>query len=284
MSSVTCGMPIRWASARAPVTACGEQQLRSPSFAASAHSSSVTATTSCPASSASWAATALSTPPLMATSVRPALGSIAAAPARAAAPSARCRASAASSAAWRFDGTRPPSASLSSSGPTRAASRKGAPSTSSTAALAAAMSAPQPLAEKPASTTRSPSTRTASRTRSPQAAPPAAPACGQSWSRPSPRGACRWSWKSAPRYRSPIERSVSENACREKKYGPSLPLPPRELNLAQQVWVSSGMGLNPIPSRTPGSHGVGSNIGTTGAQARAAANASSLDMPASGVG
>ena len=62
------------ASARAPSTACGEQQLRSPSVAGSAQSSSVTATTSSPASSASWAAAALSTPPLIATSVRRELG------------------------------------------------------------------------------------------------------------------------------------------------------------------------------------------------------------------
>ena len=61
---------MRWASSRAPVTACGEQHERSPSVAESDHSSSVTATTSSPASRASWAAAAESTPPLMATSVR----------------------------------------------------------------------------------------------------------------------------------------------------------------------------------------------------------------------
>jgi hypothetical protein len=83
-----CGIPIRCASARATVTACGEQQLFVPSVAASAHSSSVTPITSWPASSASCAATALSTPPLIATSVRRALGSSRGAPSRAAAPSA----------------------------------------------------------------------------------------------------------------------------------------------------------------------------------------------------
>ena len=43
------GMPIEWASARAPSTASGEQQLRAPSLCRSAHSFSVTATTSAPA-------------------------------------------------------------------------------------------------------------------------------------------------------------------------------------------------------------------------------------------
>src|SRR5436305_7662124 len=60
-----------------------------------------------------------------------------------------------------------------------------------------------------------------------------------------------------------------------EKTGPSLPLPPRELNLAQQDWVSSGAGHGPTPSRTPGSHGVGSNIETTDVQARAATEVSS---------
>src|SRR5436305_13834602 len=60
-----------------------------------------------------------------------------------------------------------------------------------------------------------------------------------------------------------------------EKTGPSLPLPPRELNLAQQDWVSSGAGLDPTPSRTPGSHGVGSNIETAHVQARAAPEVSS---------
>src|ERR671936_2665643 len=55
-----------------------------------------------------------------------------------------------------------------------------------------------------------------------------------------------------------------------EKDGPSLPLPPRELNLAQQDWVSSGAGHGPTPSRTPGSHGAGSNIETAHEQARAA--------------
>ena len=73
--------PIPWARARAPDTACGEQQQRSPSVPGSDHSSSVTATTSSPASSASWAAAALSTPPLMATSVRRDCGSSRGAPA-----------------------------------------------------------------------------------------------------------------------------------------------------------------------------------------------------------
>ena len=74
-SSVTCGSPILCASARAPVTACGEQQLFVPSVPGSDHSSSVTAIASWPLSSASWAATALSTPPLIAISVRLGSGS-----------------------------------------------------------------------------------------------------------------------------------------------------------------------------------------------------------------
>ena len=63
---------MRCASARAVRTACGEQQLLSPSLPGSDHSCSVTATTSSPRAQASCAATALSTPPLIATSVRPA--------------------------------------------------------------------------------------------------------------------------------------------------------------------------------------------------------------------
>ena len=43
-SIVKCGIPISWASERAWATAVAEQQLRSASFSASAHSSSVTAT------------------------------------------------------------------------------------------------------------------------------------------------------------------------------------------------------------------------------------------------
>jgi hypothetical protein len=67
---VKCGKPIEWASRRACATAEAEQQLRSPSFSGSDHSSRVTATAS-PVRAHSSAATALSTPPLIATSVRP---------------------------------------------------------------------------------------------------------------------------------------------------------------------------------------------------------------------
>ncbi len=62
-------MPRRCASSRAPRTASAEQQLDSPSFSGSDHSSSVHAIAS-PRSATSSAATALSTPPLIATSVR----------------------------------------------------------------------------------------------------------------------------------------------------------------------------------------------------------------------
>ena len=70
-SSVRCGRPIRWATARASRTAWAEQHDASASLAGSRHSSSVTQTASRPARAASSAATAESTPPLMATSVRP---------------------------------------------------------------------------------------------------------------------------------------------------------------------------------------------------------------------
>ena len=101
-------------------------------------------------------------------------------------PSARWSASAASSAACRARGQQPTELGLHVvGGRARAASRKGAPSTSSTTALPAARAAAQPRASKPASTTRSPSTRTATRTRSPQAAPPAAPACAPAGQRPA---------------------------------------------------------------------------------------------------
>ena len=63
------GSPIECASARACATAEAEQQLRSASFSESDQSSSVTAADS-PSRAHRSAATALSTPPLMATSVR----------------------------------------------------------------------------------------------------------------------------------------------------------------------------------------------------------------------
>ena len=63
-------MPSEWASARAPSTASGEQQALAPSVSGSAQSLTVTATTSAPRSRSSSAATALSTPPDMATATR----------------------------------------------------------------------------------------------------------------------------------------------------------------------------------------------------------------------
>ena len=72
-------------------------------------------TGSSPPSATSRAATALSTPPLIATSVRPSAGASRVPGERAAAPSARCSASAASSAAWRLAGLSPPSSSAISS-------------------------------------------------------------------------------------------------------------------------------------------------------------------------
>ena len=85
-------------------------------------------------------AAALSTPPLIATSVRLARRASDGAPSPAAAPR-RGGASAASSAAWRCAGRRPPSAAATSSGVMRAASRKSERSDSSTTALPAARAA-----------------------------------------------------------------------------------------------------------------------------------------------
>jgi len=188
-------MPMPWAISRAERTACAEQQLRSPSFSGSDHSSSVTATASAPASRTSNAATALSTPPLIATSSR-FVASARAAWVRAAQPSALCSASAASSAACSLAALNPPSSAAICVAPIRAASSSFAPRTSSTVALPAAIAAPQPLASKPASRISpsglAPSSSTETRIKSPQAAPPAAPVharCGV-WPRPNGRSMC----------------------------------------------------------------------------------------------
>ena len=76
--------------------------------------------------------------------------------AAAAAPSARWSASQATSAACSLPGLSPPSSAAILLVPIRAASRSGAPVTRLTAALAAAVVAPQPSAMKPASVMRSP--------------------------------------------------------------------------------------------------------------------------------
>ncbi len=130
-SIVKCGSSIAWASARAWATAVAEQQLRSASFSRSAHSSSVTAAVG-PAAAHRCATTALSTPPLIATSVRgsPVCGAGTTPRAFTACPSARASASAASSAACSLPGLRPPSSSAISVVPIRAASRIGVPRTS----------------------------------------------------------------------------------------------------------------------------------------------------------
>ena len=65
------GRPIECASDRAWATAEAEQQLRSASFSGSAHSSSVTASVGAPEALTRCAATVLSTPLLIATSVGP---------------------------------------------------------------------------------------------------------------------------------------------------------------------------------------------------------------------
>ncbi len=77
---------------------------------------------------ASCAAAALSTPPLMATSVRSARGASRGAPSRAASPMARCSASAVRSAAWAAAGESVPSRSEMAAGVMRAASSSGRPS------------------------------------------------------------------------------------------------------------------------------------------------------------
>ena len=147
-SSVKCGRPSPWASARAWETALAEQHEPSASFSSSAHSSSVTAIVGgapAPGDADSWAATVESTPLLIATRVAPGTrGS--AAPRRIAPPSARASASAASSAACSLPGLRPPSSAATCDGPIRAASTIDMPRTRSTAALPAAWAEPQPWA------------------------------------------------------------------------------------------------------------------------------------------
>ena len=149
-----------------------------------------------PRRATSSAATALSTPPLIATSVRPGAGAE-----RAHARARRRRARGAARrrrarprGAWRRSARRARCAI--SRAPMRAASSSGAPRSRLTAALPAASVAPQPLASKPASAMRPSGLRGSSasemRIRSPQAAPPAAPvnaSCGE-WPRPS--GRSRW--------------------------------------------------------------------------------------------
>ena len=84
-----------------------------PSTPLSAHSLSVTATTSCPARRASSAATALSTPPLIADQHSPRRRLDADVLTRPHLRQARCSASAARSAAWRLPGESPPSSATS---------------------------------------------------------------------------------------------------------------------------------------------------------------------------
>ena len=93
----------------------------------------------------------------------------------AAALRARWRASVASWAAWRLDGSRPPRSASASSIERLAASRTVAPSMVSARAAVAARVAPQPSVSKVTEAMRPPSTLRESRERSPQAAPPAAP-------------------------------------------------------------------------------------------------------------
>jgi hypothetical protein len=201
-------MPSWCARARAPSTASGEQQALAPSVSGSAQSLTVMPTTSAPSSRASRAATALSTPPDMATATRregreaslrrgfrgdssgrppvPDPGAAARLWGDEAAPeSARCSASVASWAAWRLAGARPPIASSTVSILIRPASKTRAPSIDSATAAVAARVAPQPSASKVTEWIRPSSTRKEIRERSPQAAPPAAPVKAPSAAGPS---------------------------------------------------------------------------------------------------
>ena len=168
-------MPSPWASARAPTTASGEQQLRAPSVCRSAHSFSVTATTSAPRSRSSSAATAESTPPLSATSTRsPLAGGSASALARRG-RARRARGEARRRPARRRGGpaARARRALGADLGRRRsaAASSTLAPSASSATAAPAALAAAQPSASKLRRDDAPRSTASETRTRSPQGAP-----------------------------------------------------------------------------------------------------------------
>ena len=132
------------ATERASRTASAEQQDDAASFSTSAHSSSVTATAPAPTSSA---ATAESTPPLIATSVRAGVERHRGARARRRSQRAMQR------VRGQIGGVqlarREPAELLRDRGtPTRAASSSNSPETSVTAAEPAAVSAPQPEASK----------------------------------------------------------------------------------------------------------------------------------------
>ena len=117
-SSVRCGSPIPWASARAWATALAEQQERSASCSGSAHSSSVTATPRRRRGRELGGERAVDAAAHRHQRRGRAAGGPSAARrgAASAAPSARASASAASSAAWSLPGLRPPSSAAISAG------------------------------------------------------------------------------------------------------------------------------------------------------------------------
>ena len=118
-------MPRAWAPARARRTVSGEQHERSAAAAAgSCQRRIVTPTTSWPASRRSIAATALSTPPLMATATRPARRGMPVAPSRREChdSSARATASSTISAPWTRAGPSPPRSASSACADSRIAS------------------------------------------------------------------------------------------------------------------------------------------------------------------
>ena len=169
-------------------SSCARRRWRGPTTARS-----VTATTSLPASMASCAAAALSTPPLMATSVRSARGASRGAPSRAASPMARCSASAVRSAAWAAAGER-------RAQPLRDGRGRDARRVQQRPALHQLDGGAAGGSHGGATAGVEPRLRHAvllepheTRTRSPQAAPPAAPEWGDRASAPRPRGASRWS-------------------------------------------------------------------------------------------
>ena len=200
-------MPSEWATARAPSTASGEQQALAPSVSGSAQSLRVTPTTSAPRSRSSSAATALSTPPDMATS-----------DAAARAGPARRRARGRGGAERPVQGVggelggvalgrrQPAERRVDLVDPDPGAARTGSPSTISATAAVAARVAPQPSASKLTAATRPSSIPSEIRERSPQAAPPAAPVKAPSGTAPR--------WLSSRRYASksswPIVKEYAE--------------------------------------------------------------------------